>query len=144
MIRILIADDHKPLRRALRGTLEEYDAWEVCGEASDGAEAVSLALKLKPDIAVLDFAMPRLNGIEATRRIKNALPQIEVLIFTMYDSEEIIRSACEAGARGFVLKTSDHFELVKVIQAITRQESSSGTGSHQLGNSFFRPSGKEV
>ena len=97
MIRILLADDHKIVRKGLRGTLEEHPGWQVCGEASDGREAVELTLALKPDIAVLDFAMPELNGIEATRQIKKVLPQVEVLIFTMHDTEEMILAAFEAG-----------------------------------------------
>jgi DNA-binding NarL/FixJ family response regulator len=118
MIRILLADDHHGVRKGLRGTLEEYDGWHVCGEASNGREAVELALELKPDVVVLDLAMPQLNGIEATRQIKESLPQVEVLIFTMHDTEEMILSAFEAGARGFVVKTNDELELVEAIRGI--------------------------
>jgi DNA-binding NarL/FixJ family response regulator len=102
--------------------LEEYDGWQVCGEASDGRQAVELALKLKPDVAVLDLEMPELNGIEATRHIKGALPKVEVLIFTMHDTDEMILSAFEAGARAFVLKSNDELELVEAIKAISRHE----------------------
>jgi DNA-binding NarL/FixJ family response regulator len=122
MIRILLADDHRVVRKGLRGTLEEYDGWQVCGEASDGRQAVELALKLKPDVAVLDLEMPELNGIEATRHIKEALPKVEVLIFTMHDTDEMILSAFEAGARAFVLKSNDELELVEAIKAISRHE----------------------
>jgi DNA-binding NarL/FixJ family response regulator len=122
MIRILLADDHRVVRKGLRGTLEEYDGWQVCGEASDGRQAVELALKLKPDVAVLDLEMPELNGIEATRHIKGALPKVEVLIFTMHDTDEMILSAFEAGARAFVLKSNDELELVEAIKAISRHE----------------------
>src|SRR5262245_22891115 len=113
MVRILLADDHKVVRNGLRRTLEEYDGWEVCGEGGDGREAVNLALQLKPDIAILDLAMPILDGLEATRQIKKAVPQVEVLIFTMHHIEDMIRSALEAGARGFVLKAKDELELVE-------------------------------
>src|SRR5262245_8456538 len=130
MIRILLADDHKQVRKALRGILEDYDEWQVCGEASDGREAVKLALELKPDIAVLDLAMPELNGIEATRQIKNDLPQVKVLIFTMHDCEDMILSACEAGAQAFVLKSDDQLDLVNVIRFIT---------SESLSSTFLRP-----
>jgi DNA-binding NarL/FixJ family response regulator len=119
MIRILLADDHRLVRKALRTILEECPEWHVCGEASDGREAVELALALKPDIAVLDFAMPELSGIEATRLIKEALPRIEVLIFTMYDTEELLGIARSAGARGIVAK-SNHGEIVNAIKATTR------------------------
>src|SRR5262245_56846561 len=122
MIRILLAHDHKVVRKGLRGTLEDYDGWQVCGEACDGRQAVELALELKPDVAVLDLAMPELNGIEATRQIKKALPQVEVLIFTMHDTEEMILSAFEAGARAFVLKSNDELELVEAIKVVSRHQ----------------------
>jgi DNA-binding NarL/FixJ family response regulator len=138
MIRILIADDHKQVRKALRGTLEEYE-WQVCGEASDGQEAVSLALQLKPDVAILDLSMPGLDGIEATRQMKKALPGVEVLIFTMYDAEEMILNAYQAGARGFILKSDSELEIVNVIKVITRHEPSAATASQSLGEKFFRP-----
>lgn len=121
MIRILLADDHKVVRKGLRGTLEDY-GWHVCGEASDGRQAVDLAMELKPDVAVLDLTMPELNGIEATREIKKAVPQVEVLIFTMHDTEEMILSAFEAGALAFVPKAHDELELVEAIKVILRHE----------------------
>ena len=122
MIRILLADDHKVVRKGLRGTLEDYDGWHVCGEASDGRQAVNLAMELKPDVAVLDLTMPELNGIEATRLIKKSVPQVEVLIFTMHDTEEMILSAFEAGALAFVPKAHDELELVEAIKVIVRHE----------------------
>jgi DNA-binding NarL/FixJ family response regulator len=122
MIRILLADDHNVVRKGLRGILEEYDDWIVCGEASNGRETVELALELKPDIIVLDITMPVLNGIEATRQIKKLLPQVEILIFTMHETEEMILKAFEAGARGFVLKSDDELELVEAIKVISRHK----------------------
>src|SRR5262245_58432100 len=133
MIRILLADDHNIVRKGLRGILEDYDGWHVCGEAANGREAIELALELKPDIVVMDLAMPELNGIEATKQIKKLLPQIEVVILTMHDTEELIYSALQAGARGFVLKSNDELELVRAIREITTQRHpstlSSRTGS---------------
>jgi DNA-binding NarL/FixJ family response regulator len=122
MLRILLADDHKIVRNGLRRTLEEHEGWEVCGEASNGREAVELALRLIPDVAVIDLAMPELNGLEATRQIKTALPAVEILIFTMHDTKELMLSALEAGARGFVLKSSDELELVEAIKIVSRHE----------------------
>jgi len=122
MIRILLADDHRPVRKALRATLEECGGWQVCAEASNGREAVELALQLKPDIAILDLAMPELNGIEATREIKQALPEVDILIFTMYDSQEMVLSAREAGARGLVRKSSNESEILEAIKAILRDK----------------------
>jgi DNA-binding NarL/FixJ family response regulator len=141
VIRILLADDHKIVRKGLRGTLEEQPGWQVCGEASNGLEAVGLAMALKPDIAVLDLAMPELNGIEATRQIKEILPQVEVLIFTMHDTEEMILAAFEAGARAFVLKSNDEVELVEAIHVLSKHEPFVTTAaSEALRNYLVRPS----
>jgi DNA-binding NarL/FixJ family response regulator len=141
MIRILLADDHNVVRKGLRGTLEEYDDWNVCGEASNGREAVRLALELKPDIVVLDLTMPELNGIEATRQIKKSLPQTEILIFTMHETEEMILRAFEAGARGFVLKSDDELELVEAIKVISQHKPFFTTAaSEALLDNLLRPS----
>jgi DNA-binding NarL/FixJ family response regulator len=141
MTRILLADDHQVVRKGVRKTLEEYSEWQVCGEAADGREAVKLALELKPDIVVLDLTMPELNGIEATRKIKKSLPQTEVLIFTMHKSEEMILSAFEAGARGFVLKSRDELELVEAIESVTRHQPFFNTAvSEALLDNLLRPS----
>jgi len=140
MIRILLADDHKVVRKGLRSTLEEYDGLQICGEASDGRQAVDLSLQLKPDVAVLDLAMPELNGIEATRQIKKALPQVEVLIFTMHDTDEMILSAFAAGARAFVLKSNDELELVEAIRVISRhQPFVTAAASETVRESLLRP-----
>jgi len=141
MIQILLADDHNVVRKGLRKTLEENDEWKVCGEASDGREAVKLALDLKPDIVVLDLTMPELNGIEATRQIKNALPKTEVLIFTMHETEEMILSAFQAGARGFVLKSADELELVEAIKVISHHRPYfTSEASKALLDNLLRPS----
>ena len=144
MIRILLADDHKVMRTGLRKTLEEHEGWQVCGEASDGREAVRLAKELKPDIAVLDLTMHDLNGIDATLQIKKSLPKTEVLIFTMHDSEEMIRSALLAGARGYVLKSDDELELVAAIEAISRHKPFfTPTASEALLDNLLRSTPKE-
>jgi DNA-binding NarL/FixJ family response regulator len=144
MIRILLADDHNVVRKGLRKTLEEEPDWQVCGEASDGYEAVRLALELKPDIVVLDVAMPGLNGIEVTRKIKKALSDVEVLIFTMHDADEMILGAFAAGARGFVLKSNDELELVEAIKSISRHKPYfTNTASEALLDNLLRPSPKD-
>jgi DNA-binding NarL/FixJ family response regulator len=141
MIRILLADDHNVVRKGLRGILEECDDWVVCGEASNGREAVRLALELAPDIVVLDLTMPELNGLEATRLIKKSLPQAEILIFTMHETEEMILSAFEAGARGFVLKSEDELKLVEAIRVISRHKTFFTTAaSEALLDNLLRPS----
>lgn len=141
MIRILLADDHNVVRKGLRGILEEYDDLQVCGEASNGRETVELALELEPDIVVLDLSMPELNGIEATRLIKKSLPESEILIFTMHEAEEMILSAFEAGARGFVLKSVDELELVEAIKVISRHKPFFTTAaSEALLDNLLKPS----
>ena len=103
-LRILLADDHDVVRRGLKELLEEQVGWKVCAEASNGRQAVELAIETRPQVAVLDFSMPELNGLEATRRIRQAVPETEVLVFTMHESEELIRETLAAGARGYLLK----------------------------------------
>ncbi len=118
MIRILLADDHDVVRRGIRNLLETCESWEVCGEARNGREAVELATKLKPDVAIVDLEMPELNGLEVTRRIRAALPQIEVLIFTMHDTEQLVRQVVAAGARGYVLKSDVDRYLITAVESL--------------------------
>ena len=116
--RILIADDHEIVRHGLRRLLETQPGWEVCGEAANGREAVAKARQLKPDVAILDFGMPELNGAEATRQILQDSPRTEVMILTMHDAEPLIREVLEAGARGYVLKSDASRDLVAAVQAL--------------------------
>ena len=122
MTRILLADDHDVVRQGLRKMLESHRDWEVCGEASDGRTAVKLAVELKPEIAVLDLSMPELNGLEATRQIKKVAPSIEVLIFTMHETEQLIREVLTAGARGYVLKSDGGETLVEAVAALAHHK----------------------
>jgi DNA-binding NarL/FixJ family response regulator len=122
LVRILLADDHDVVRKGLRGLLEVNSAWQVCGEATNGRDAVKLAMELKPDLAVLDLEMPELNGLEATRQIKKDLPDLEVLIFTMHETDQFIRDALVAGARGFVLKADAGRYLVEAVEALSRHK----------------------
>jgi DNA-binding NarL/FixJ family response regulator len=121
-LRILIADDHELLRRGLRTVLEAQPGWEVAGEASDGREAVAQAKRLKPDLVVLDVRMPNLNGLEAARQIRKALPHTEVLILTMHESEQLVRDILEAGARGYVLKSDAGRDLVTAVEEVRRHK----------------------
>lgn len=118
--RILVADDHEIVRRGLRAILETQRVWEVVGEASTGREAVELAKKLKPDVVVLDIAMPELNGLEATHQILKAAPATEVLILTMHESEQLVREVLDAGARGYVLKSDAGRDLVLAVDSILK------------------------
>jgi DNA-binding NarL/FixJ family response regulator len=117
-LRILIADDHDVTRRGVRALLENHPGWEVCGEAADGREAIACAAQLKPDLVLLDIAMPNLNGIEATRQILRAAPETRVLILTMHDAEELVREVLVAGALGFLLKTDAGRDLVAAVEAL--------------------------
>ena len=122
MLRILIADDHEVLRRGLLGILEQHADWRVIGEASNGREAVNLALKTRPNVALLDLFMPEMNGLEATRVIKKELPNTEVLIFTVHESEDLIRAVLAAGARGYLLKTELTHTVVAAIEALAEHK----------------------
>lgn len=122
-IRVLIADDHAIVREGTRRVLESEKDIEVVGEASDGEEAVSQATRLQPDVAIIDIAMPKVNGIEATRRIKTCLPATAVLILTAYDNDQYIFSLLEAGAAGYLLKNVRGSELVEAIRSVYNGES---------------------
>jgi DNA-binding NarL/FixJ family response regulator len=121
-LHILIVDDHEVVRRGLRVLIEPHPEWEVCGEAMTGREAVEKAKKLKPDVVVMDIAMPELNGLEATRQILKAAPRTGVLILTMHESEQLVRDVLEAGAQGYVLKTAAGRDLVNAIEALSKHE----------------------
>ena len=123
MLRILIADDHALLRKGLVDLLEAHPDWRVCGEAVDGRQAVTEAQRLAPDVAVLDLSMPELNGIEATRRIREVSPRAAVLVLTGSYSERLEEEASSAGARGFVLKSSPEDCVVRAVEALARGES---------------------
>jgi len=117
-IRILLVDDHVVVRQGTRQLLEREPDLEVIAEASDGEEAIKLATQLKPDVVIMDVAMPGTNGIEATRQIKSILPPVAVLILTGYDYDEYIFSLLEAGAAGYLLKSVSGDELVNAIRAV--------------------------
>lgn len=121
MLRILLADDHDIVRRGLKDLLEQHVGWQVCAEASNGREAVELALQHRPQVAVIDLSMPELNGLEATRRIRQALPDTEVLIFTMHESEELIREVLGAGARGYLLKSDAVRQLIPAVESLSQR-----------------------
>ena len=122
MIRILLADDHDLMRRGIRDLLEEDASFEVCGEAGNGADAVELALRLKPDIAVLDLTMPGKNGLETIRQLRQQLPQTELLVFSMHDSDELIREVFAAGAHGYVLKSDAARHLVEALHSLSQHK----------------------
>jgi DNA-binding NarL/FixJ family response regulator len=118
MLRILIADDHDIVRRGVRDIVSSHPGWEVCGEASDGREALAIGLREKPDVVILDVSLPLLNGIGVTRQLRQALPKTEVLLFTMHDDEETVTSGLAVGARGYLHKTDSDQHLVAAVSAL--------------------------
>jgi DNA-binding NarL/FixJ family response regulator len=139
-LRILIADDHDIVREGLRALLESQPNWLICGEAATGREAVTKTKELWPDVVVLDFSMPDLNGLEATRQIRKAFPGTEVLILTMHDSEQLAREVLAAGAHGFLVKTDVRNHIVAAIQALAQHKPFfSSAASALLLDSFLHP-----
>jgi DNA-binding NarL/FixJ family response regulator len=122
VLRILLADDHDVVRRGLRQLLEEQPGWEVCGEAVSGRKAVELTRQMLPHVAILDLTMPELNGLEATRQIRKALPATEVLIFTIHESEHLVREVLTAGARGYLLKSDASRFIVAAVEALAQHK----------------------
>lgn len=120
--RILIADDHEVVRRGVAAMLSTHPDLEVCCEAPNGRDAVESALQLQPDIVVMDITMPEMNGLEATRQILKDNPKAQVLILTLHESEELIRSVLTAGARGYVLKSDVAGNLVSAVRALQQRQ----------------------
>ncbi|MGA3087791.1 MAG: response regulator transcription factor [Terriglobales bacterium] len=117
-LRILLADDHEIVRRGLCALLQKHDGWEVCGEASDGRQAIEMAKQLKPDVVILDIGMPNLNGLDATRQLLQHDPHFKIIVLTITDADQVIREALDAGARGFVLKSDAARDLVSAVEAL--------------------------
>jgi len=117
-IRVVIADDHALFREGTRNLIEQETDLEVAGEASDGEEAVELVTRLKPHVALIDIAMPKVNGIEATRQIKARCPATAIIILTAYDDDQYVFTLLEAGAAGYLLKNVSGKELANAIRAV--------------------------
>ena len=123
MVRILIADDHAVVREGTRRILEQEKDLEVVAEAVDGEEAVKLATELKPDVAIIDISMPNLDGIGATKKIKELCPEVNVLILSVYDDDQFVFSLLEAGAAGYLLKDVRGQELVEAVRTVNAGKS---------------------
>lgn len=122
-IRVLLAEDHVVVREGTRELIQREPDMEVVAEAGDGEEAVELSKRSRPDVVIMDIAMPKVNGIEATKLIKQELPTTAVLILTAYDNEQYIFALLEAGAAGYLLKNVRRSELINAIRAVQRGES---------------------
>ena len=117
-MRVLLVDDHALVRRGFRRMLEDEPSFQVVGEASDGLEAVQLAEQLRPEVIVMDCALPQINGIEASRRILAKRPEIAILMLSMHSEDTLVRQAIEAGAKGYVLKNAMDLDLVMAIKKV--------------------------
>src|SRR5205814_3230424 len=126
-ITVLIADDHMVMRQGLRALLQTERDIEIVGEADTGRQAVRLAKALKPDVVLMDVAMPELNGLEATRQIINEVPRSRVLILSSYNDDEYVEQSTEAGAAGYLLKQAAFTDVVRAIREVKK------------GNVFFSP-----
>lgn len=138
--RLLVADDHTLFRDGLRALFSSLPETEVVGEAATGAEAVSLAEKLQPDVVLMDIQMPDMNGIEATRQIVQMSPHIGVIVVTMYEDDDSVFAAVRAGAREYVLKGADQEEMIRAIRAVARGEALFGPAIAARLTAFFNAS----
>jgi DNA-binding NarL/FixJ family response regulator len=121
-IRVLVADDHPLFREGVRAMLHREPEIRIVGEATTGAEAISGAQELQPDVILMDLHMPEVNGIEATRTILHGAPETRILVLTMFEDDDSVFAALRAGARGYLLKGADKGEIVRAIQAVARGE----------------------
>ncbi len=141
-VRVLLADDHAVFREGLRAVLGSEPDMEVVGEAATGKEVVERAAELRPDVILMDIQMPGINGIEATRRIRSAMPDVGVVVLTMFEDDDSVFSAMRAGARGYVLKGADPSEILKVVRAVAGGEAHFGPEiARRLVDFFSTPKG---
>jgi DNA-binding NarL/FixJ family response regulator len=121
-LRILIADDHEVVRAGLRALLESVPGWTVCAEAGDGRTALQLVRELLPHVAIIDIGMRQMNGLDATRAIGKACPQVQVLILSMHDTDQHVTEALAAGASGYVIKADAGKELIRAVEALGHEQ----------------------
>ncbi|HLV96259.1 MAG TPA: response regulator transcription factor [Candidatus Acidoferrales bacterium] len=121
-LQILVADDHDLMRRGLRSVLEAQPGWQVCAEAHTGTEAVEMAQKLQPNVAILDISMPEMNGLEAAKQIQQASSKTEILVLSMHYSDQLIRDVVDAGVRGYVVKSDSDRDLVVAVRALANHK----------------------
>jgi DNA-binding NarL/FixJ family response regulator len=121
-LNIMLVDDHELARRGVRSLIEAMPDWTICAEAADGATALELAARLRPDLVVLDISMPRLSGLDLIGELRKVLPDVEILALTMHDGERIVAQALKAGARGYALKSESGEKLIEALGALSRHQ----------------------
>jgi DNA-binding NarL/FixJ family response regulator len=135
--RILIADDHQVVRSGLRAILETHEGWEIVAEAADGKEAIEKTVATKPDVAIIDYSLPVMNGLEATRQIRAQVPSAEVLVFTMHDRDVLVGELLAAGARAYLLKSEAKEHLIAAVESLAEHKAYfTGTVSERLRDAF--------
>ncbi len=145
MARILIADDHEVVRRGVRAILESRRGYQVVAEVADGEAAVAAAIAARPDVAVIDYSLPLLDGLGLTRRLREICPDIQIVVFTMHDSESLVRDVVKAGARGFLLKSGANKQLLDAVAAVlVGRPYISCTGGEDLTARLFRGASKRL
>ena len=143
--RIFLADDHEAIRLGVRAVLSVHPDWRVVGEASNGREALEAIRSVRPDIAILDYSLPMMNGLELTRAIKKELPRTEILIFTMHDREDVLAELLTAGARGYLLKSDASKHLIAAVEALSiRRPYFSGNVSQTLLDRFVEMAARDT
>lgn len=120
--RILLVDDQEAIRRGLRAFLGFEHKWQVCGEAANGRDAVQAASQLQPHLIIMDITMPEMDGIEATREIKKAVPDAEILMLSLHDSRQLVNASFQAGASGYMLKSDLGRELFHALDTVAKHE----------------------
>jgi DNA-binding NarL/FixJ family response regulator len=116
--RVVIVDDHPFVRRGIQSILKAFPQWELCGEADNGGDAIRLAAEMNPELVIMDISMPGINGIEAARTIHQKNPGTKIILLTLHDSPELVRSAFRAGVQGYLLKIDAERELVKAMKIV--------------------------
>jgi DNA-binding NarL/FixJ family response regulator len=135
--RILIADDHQVVRSGLRAILEAHEGWEIVAEAVDGKEAIDKAVATKPDVAIIDYSLPVMNGLEVTRQIRARIPGAEVMVFTMHNSDILVGELLVAGARAYLLKSEAKEHLIAAVESLADHKAYfTGIVSERLRDAF--------